>query len=65
MMMSAQCRLINNLADISDKAIPVKKRDRKNGHHTNTWNTIEYGKLFTFFSFPYLDGLWGETKKAF
>ena len=31
-------RLINNLADISDKAIPVKRRDRKNGHHSNTWN---------------------------
>ena len=31
-------RLINNLADISDKAIPVKRRDRKNGHHSNTWS---------------------------
>ena len=29
-------RLINNLADISDKAIPAKRRDRKNGHHSNT-----------------------------
>ena len=35
-------RLINNLADISDKAIPVKRRDRKNGHHSNT---VEYYEI--------------------
>ena len=29
-------RLINNLADISDKAIPAKRRDTKNGYHRNT-----------------------------
>ena len=35
-------RLINNLADISDKAIPAKRRDRKNGHHSNTMEVFRW-----------------------
>ena len=34
--MRVRRRLINNLADISDKAIPAKRRDTKNGYHRNT-----------------------------
>ena len=36
MMMSAQCRLINNLADISDKAIPAKKERQEK------WTPYQY-----------------------
>ena len=35
-------RLINNLADISDKAIPAKRRDRKNGHHSNNMEVFRW-----------------------